>query len=106
MLDPDSQTILLLSARFSKAREGELRPLTPSEYGRLAAWLKEQKCAPKDLHSRQGIVQSWVDPKGQITSERLADCLAAGSRWVSRSRSGAAPGSGSSLVQAPAIPCA
>lgn len=71
-LPPDSQAILLLTARFSAGRRGDFTPLTPTEYGRLAGWLREQGRTPKDLlRQMDDVLSQWQDPKGKVTEERL-----------------------------------
>jgi len=72
----NTQAILLLSTFFSKAKKGEARPLTAIEYGRFARWLHEFNYTPSSLFNRfDEITSQWKDPKGKITTERLANIL-------------------------------
>lgn len=48
MLQPDTQAILLLCARFGQ-NQTERQPLTIREYNILADWLREEGMTPKDL---------------------------------------------------------
>jgi predicted Rossmann fold nucleotide-binding protein DprA/Smf involved in DNA uptake len=66
-----TQTILLLTAYFSKPSQGDVKPLTPSEWGRFAHWLQERKIVPEDLMTAdlQQLLDAWVDKN--ITLERL-----------------------------------
>ena len=71
-LSPDSQAILLLAGRFSSGRQRDFTPLTPTEYGRLARWLRDEGLTPKDLKERlDEVLGRWSDPKRKITEERL-----------------------------------
>jgi len=68
----NKQAILLLSSFFGQAKEEEFKPLTPTEYGRFAAWLHEHDFQPSDLlHRLDDVKEGWEDPKGKITLERL-----------------------------------
>src|SRR5260370_40726886 len=48
-ITPQTQGVLLLTAYFSKPVEGSPRPLSPTEWGRLAHWLKERRASPEAL---------------------------------------------------------
>ena len=48
-ITPQTQAVLLLTAYFSKPAEGSPRPLSPTEWGRLAHWLKERGVSPDIL---------------------------------------------------------
>ena len=80
MTVPEStQAILLLTARFPSAGQDPARPLTPAEWGRFAAWLKERSRKPEDLLSSggpAGPLEGWSD--GQVTAERIDRLLARG----------------------------
>lgn len=74
------QAILLLCSFFNKSESRNIKPLTPTEYSRLAAWLHQNKYNPADFLDRQDeLLSKWVDPKltskKPITKERLAELL-------------------------------
>lgn len=48
-LNTDTQAILLFTAYFGKPAEGEPKPLTPTEWGRFAFWLKDRNTRPGEL---------------------------------------------------------
>lgn len=72
-----TQAVLLLTAHFSKV-EGA-KPLTPTEWGRFATWLRGQSLAPEDLLDGPPAerLEDWQDKT--VTPERLAALLARGS---------------------------
>ena len=75
MVSPNTQAILLLTVRLGKGDTGPHKPLTPTEYGRFAQWLREKDLAPEqllrgDLRER---LQGWQDNK--ITLERIEALL-------------------------------
>jgi predicted Rossmann fold nucleotide-binding protein DprA/Smf involved in DNA uptake len=78
-MDENKQAILLLSSYFGKSISEDYRPLTPTEYGRIAAWLHEHDYQPSDLfHRLDEVEEDWEDPKGKITIERLKYLLGRG----------------------------
>ncbi len=78
-MDETTQAILLLSARFSRKKAGQATPLTPTEYGRFAAWLRDQGRQPADLlRNFDEIVAEWSDPKGKVNRDRLQALLGRG----------------------------
>lgn len=74
-IDANTQTILLLTAYFSKADKGSDKPLTPTEWGRFALWLKNKKLTPADLQSKNlnDILEDWSDKT--VTFDRLQKLL-------------------------------
>ena len=48
-LNTDTQAILLFTACFGKPADGEPKPLTPTEWGRFASWLKDRNTRPGKL---------------------------------------------------------
>ena len=79
MYDENAQVLLLLTTYFSQHKKGDPRPLTPTEYGRLAAWLHEAEFEPKDLlRDMESVLERWIDPKDKITAERLEFLLGRG----------------------------
>ncbi|RKX63470.1 MAG: DNA-processing protein DprA [Tenericutes bacterium] len=70
------QAILLLCSFFNKNESRNIKPLTPTEYSRLAAWLHQHKYTPADFITREDeLLIEWQDPKNKITKERLAQLL-------------------------------
>ncbi len=70
-LHAQTQAVLLLTAYFSKPAKGELRPLSPTEWGRFARWLKEQRIAPEMLlrDDPARVLAEWTDRT--VTLERI-----------------------------------
>lgn len=78
-LPPQTQAILLLTAHFSKLLPDDVKPLTPTEWGRFALWLKEAGMRPEFLLS-ENLAQSlsgWSDKR--ITVDRVGRLLDRGS---------------------------
>ena len=76
-LSPTAQATLLLSSYFSKPDKQAKKPLTNTEWGRFALWLKENDLSPSDLLDDTTIIlQKWQDKK--ITQERLNALLQRG----------------------------
>jgi predicted Rossmann fold nucleotide-binding protein DprA/Smf involved in DNA uptake len=77
-LSKNTQAVLLLTSHFTKATHDAVKPLTPTEWGRFAAWLKEQELSPTQLLNGN-IAESlatWQDSK--IPLSRLQALLARG----------------------------
>ena len=75
-----SQAILLLCSVFNKNESRTIKPLTPTQYSRLATWLHHNKYTPADFLERQEeLLNKWQDPKpsakSEITKEQLAQLL-------------------------------
>ncbi len=70
-LKPQTQAILLLTTYFSKPVKGDPKPLSPLEWGRFAAWLREHEIQPETLLFEEpaGILSQWHDRA--ITLERI-----------------------------------
>jgi predicted Rossmann fold nucleotide-binding protein DprA/Smf involved in DNA uptake len=73
MLTHTTQAVLLLTAHFSKPTPGEPKPLSPTEWGRFAFWLKEQGSTPEALLAGDPsrLLGSWADekiPTGRIVA--------------------------------------
>lgn len=78
-IDKVTQAILLLTVFFNKKEVGKVKPLTPLEYGRFAAWLHTQRLSPADLlGDAESLLSSWSDPKKKITDERICELLGRG----------------------------
>jgi len=71
LLSVDSQAIVLLNAYLSTPKNDDIKPLTPTEYGRFAKWLHENNIVPGDLLNKElsKTLAGWDDPK--ITFNRL-----------------------------------
>ena len=74
-----TQAVLLLTAHFSKPGREEPKPLTPTEWGRFALWLKEKEFSPAALltHDPSELLVGWSDKS--VTIERVQDLLGRGS---------------------------
>jgi predicted Rossmann fold nucleotide-binding protein DprA/Smf involved in DNA uptake len=66
-----TQAVLLLTAYFTKPIKDDPRPLTPTEWGRFALWLKEKGSSPGDLLSGDPtmLLTGWADNK--VTLDRI-----------------------------------
>ncbi len=76
ILSPNTQTILLLTARFGNYDYSSTnKPLTPKEYGRFAEWLKLQSITPEQLLSAhlQKLLLEWQDKT--VTVQRIESLL-------------------------------
>lgn len=74
-----TQAVLLLTAYFSKPVKGDPRPLSPTEWGRFALWLKEKETLPEALMGNEpgSLLSSWSDKT--ITLDRIRFLLGRGS---------------------------
>lgn len=71
-----TQAILLLTVWFTKPGKDDPKPLTPTEWGRFAAWLKNQEKSPELLLTSNDPIdclQGWLDPS--ITPDRIRHLL-------------------------------
>ena len=68
---PQTQAVVLLTAYLSKAAQGSPRPLSPTEWGRFALWLKERGTVPEALLSEDPgrIMADWQDKS--VTVDRV-----------------------------------
>ena len=78
MINTNTQAILLMTSYFSKMAKSELKPLSPTEWGRFARWLNEQGNTPADLitDDPRTVLNNWVDPK--ISLDRIEKLLKRG----------------------------
>src|SRR5690554_4928453 len=77
--DQTTQAILLLCTYFSSKEVRTTKPLTPVEYARFAFWLHQNKLTPASLLTNQNeVLEQWIDPKNNITTERLQNLLSRG----------------------------
>lgn len=78
MLQPDTQTILLLCASFGQNRQINPQPLTLSEYNTLTNWLRDNDMTPRDLLDstfKERLPQITI---GKLDSNRLVALLERG----------------------------
>lgn len=77
-LTDNAQAVLLLTAHFFKPVKGAVKPLTPTEWGRFALWLKENNCVPASLLKVEPseALDGWHDSK--ISKERIEELLSRG----------------------------
>lgn len=77
-LSTTAQATLLLTCHFSKASKEQVKPLTTTEWGRFAVWLKEKGMTPTDLLTGDAYtaLASWCD--SHVSVERLQALLARG----------------------------
>ena len=78
LLSPTAQATLLLTSYFSKASNESAKPLTNSEWGRFALWLKDRSTTPADLlvTDPKTLLQGWHDAR--ISAERIIELLSRG----------------------------
>lgn len=76
MLTHTTQAVLLLTAHFAKPAPGDPKPLSPTEWGRFALWLKEQELTPETLLAGDPhrLLDGWREDK--IPQERICALLA------------------------------
>ena len=77
-LSANAQATLLLTSDFSRAAASEYKPLSNSEWGKFALWLKHQRISPAELlvPQPQEKLTGWSDPR--ISQERILGLLARG----------------------------
>lgn len=77
-LSPTAQATLLLTSYFGKAGNEDIRPLTNSEWGRFALWLKEKSISPADLLTLdpEPLLNGWHDSR--VGVERILQLLGRG----------------------------
>ncbi len=70
-LSENSQAILLLTAHFTERKNESVKPLTTTEWGRFAAWLKDQQLNPCNIKTENlnDLLSGWADKS--ITADRL-----------------------------------
>ena len=76
-LSPDAQATLLLTAQLGKASD-DSRPLTPTEWGRFALWLRDKGLRPGSLltDASRELLEAWHDET--LPRARLAGLLGRG----------------------------
>ena len=70
-----AEAVMLLTVSFGKSDANTTRPLTPTEWGAFAGWLKDNALAPDDLlkPDLSGLLGNWEHPK--VTVERVQALL-------------------------------
>jgi predicted Rossmann fold nucleotide-binding protein DprA/Smf involved in DNA uptake len=73
-----TQAVLLLTAYFTKVEKDANKPLTPTEWGRFALWLKEKNLEPSDLLNQHvgDLLDGFTDKT--ITVERIESLVGRG----------------------------
>ena len=77
-LSPTAQATLLLTSYFSKAGSEVVKPLSNSEWGRFALWLKQNSTTPADLLAAEpnSLLCGWHDSR--VSIERILQLLSRG----------------------------
>ncbi|MFA5016613.1 MAG: DNA-processing protein DprA [Methylobacter sp.] len=77
-LNENTQAVLLLTSHFTKLTQDAAKPLTPTEWGRFAAWLKEKELSPAQLLGGDvaDMLSTWHDSK--ISLNRVEALLGRG----------------------------
>ncbi|MBI6530815.1 DNA-protecting protein DprA [Proteus vulgaris] len=75
LLSSTAQATLLLTSYFTKNSDENVKPLTNTEWGRFALWLKERSITPADLlvTDPKTLLQNWHD--AHISAERIIKLL-------------------------------
>lgn len=70
-----AEAVMLLTVSFGRSDTDAARPLTPTEWGEFASWLKDKALAPDDLLKGEPseLLVQWVHPK--VTPERVGALL-------------------------------
>jgi predicted Rossmann fold nucleotide-binding protein DprA/Smf involved in DNA uptake len=73
-----TQAVLLLTAHLARSSKGEPRPLSASEWSRLALWLKDHDLQPAALLSDDParLLAGWIDKS--VTTQRIGALLERG----------------------------
>lgn len=74
-LSPTAQATLLLTSYFSKANSKDAKPLTNTEWGKFASWLKDKSKTPADLLAPEpkSLLNGWQDSR--ISTDRILQLL-------------------------------
>ena len=74
-LSQTAQATLLLTSYFSKANNESAKPLTNTEWGRFALWLKDKSMVPADLliNDPKALLHDWYDAR--ISADRIVHLL-------------------------------
>ena len=78
-MDDNTQAILLLACHFPGVKTPEHAPLTATEYGRFASWMRDSGWQPHNLFTNSdAMLKEWLDPKGKISAARVQYLLERG----------------------------
>ena len=71
----ETEAVMLLTVSFGKSGAGAAKPLTPTEWGEFAEWLKNGALAPADLLTCDlaDLLEHWEHPK--VTLRRVQALL-------------------------------
>ncbi len=74
-LSLNAQATILLTSYFSRPQKGEVKPLTNTEWGKLASWLMGKGLSPEVFMEQDvpSLLSDWEDNK--ITRERIIGLL-------------------------------
>ncbi|GAB4183314.1 MAG: hypothetical protein Kow00108_20330 [Calditrichia bacterium] len=75
MINEHDQIILLLTTHLPAESGREVKPLTNSEYGEIAYWLKQNQLQPGDLLEEKNIREIPAVASGKISLERIRRLL-------------------------------
>ena len=70
-----AEAVMLLTVSFGRSDADTTRPLTPTEWGEFAGWLKDNSLAPEHLLKSDlaGVLEHWEHPK--VRPERVKALL-------------------------------
>ena len=71
----ETEAVMLLTVSFGKSGTAATKPLTPTEWGEFAGWLKDGALGPGDLLNGNltDLLKRWKHPK--VTARRVQDLL-------------------------------
>ena len=71
----ETEAVMLLTVSFGKSGTAATKPLTPTEWGEFAGWLKDGALGPGDLLNGNltDLLKRWEHPK--VTARRVQDLL-------------------------------
>lgn len=75
-ISSQAQAVLLLTTWFSRPSSGDPKPLSATEWGRFALWLREQGAVPELLLSSNDpadVLKGWTDQR--VTTDRIIGLL-------------------------------
>jgi predicted Rossmann fold nucleotide-binding protein DprA/Smf involved in DNA uptake len=78
ILSPDTQAVLLLCGSFSEKADSGVKPLTVTQYNRLANWLRHQNLRPEDMLRQEGAEKLRRSPDQFKEVEEVLGLLARG----------------------------
>jgi predicted Rossmann fold nucleotide-binding protein DprA/Smf involved in DNA uptake len=75
-ISKQAQAVLLITTWFTKPAKNDPKPLSPTEWGRFALWLKEARISPETLMTSNhpmNCLNGWSDRT--VTSDRICNLL-------------------------------